>query len=58
MLTTFGIFWGGEGAGVDWPGGDLAILGVLAFMALVSFVFVRQLRRQRRLAVRSVEVAT
>jgi uncharacterized membrane protein len=60
LLTTFGIFWGGEGAGVDWPGGDLAILGILAFMAVVSFVLVRQLRRQRerQLAVRPVEVST
>ncbi len=22
LLTSFGIFWGGEGAGVEWPGGD------------------------------------
>jgi uncharacterized membrane protein len=58
MLTTFGIFWGGEGAGVDWPGDDLAILGILAFMALASFALVRQLRRRRRLAIRPVEVST
>ena len=31
MLTTFGTFWGAEGAGVSWPGGEVAILGVLAF---------------------------
>jgi uncharacterized membrane protein len=58
MLTTFGIFWGGEGAGVDWPGDDLAILGILAFMALASFALVRQLRRRRRLAIRPVEAST
>jgi len=28
MLTTFGTFWGAEGAGVDWPGSDAAIVGV------------------------------
>jgi uncharacterized membrane protein len=54
LLTTFGVFWGGEGAGVDWPGGDIAILGVLAFLGLVSFVLTRALRR-RRLALRPVE---
>jgi uncharacterized membrane protein len=46
MLTTFGTFWSAEGAGVNWPGSDLAILGVLAFVLLVSFGFVASLRRQ------------
>ena len=32
LLTTFGIFWAAEGAGVDWPGDELALLGVLAFV--------------------------
>ena len=26
MLSSFGVFWAGEGLGVDWPGRDLAIL--------------------------------
>ena len=30
LLSTFGVFWSSEGAGLDWPGGDLAILGILA----------------------------
>ena len=34
MLTTFGIFWGAEGAGVDWPGGDASLPGVLGFVLL------------------------
>ena len=38
MLTTFGIFWGAEGAGVDWPGKDSgASSRVLAFVLVVSF---------------------
>jgi hypothetical protein len=36
MLTTFGIFWGAEGAGAEWPGGDAAILVVLAFVLACS----------------------
>jgi uncharacterized membrane protein len=47
MLTTFGIFWGAEGAGVEWPGDDAALPGVLAFVLLVSFGFVTALRRRR-----------
>ena len=47
LLTSFGIFWGGEGAGVEWPGSDLALLGILAFLGLVSFLLTRRLHRQR-----------
>jgi uncharacterized membrane protein len=50
LLTTFGIFWAGEGAGVDWPGGDVAILGIVAFLAAISFGLTRKLIRRRRLA--------
>jgi uncharacterized membrane protein len=51
MLTTFGLFWGAEGAGIAWPGQDVAILGILAFMSAVSFglvVALRQRHGQRR----------
>jgi uncharacterized membrane protein len=56
MLTTFGIFWSAEGAGADWPGGDAALLGVLGFVVLFSFLFVRVLRRERRTQLRTAEV--
>jgi uncharacterized membrane protein len=36
MLTSFGTFWGAEGAGVHWPGNDASLLGVIAAVALVS----------------------
>ena len=48
LLTSFGVFWGGEGAGVEWPGGDLAILAIAGFVALVSVVLTRELRQRRR----------
>lgn len=48
MLTTFGIFWGGEGAGVDWPGQDAAILGVGVFVLLSALLAVQLLQRQRQ----------
>jgi uncharacterized membrane protein len=51
MLTTFGTFWSAEGAGVNWPGSDAAILAVLVFVLAVSFALVAYLRRQRTLTV-------
>ncbi|MFN2646202.1 MAG: hypothetical protein ABR570_14530 [Burkholderiales bacterium] len=48
MLATFGIFWSGEGSGIDWPGGELALLWILAFLAVVSYALVFALRRTRR----------
>jgi uncharacterized membrane protein len=47
LLTSFGIFWSGEGAGVEWPGADFAILGIVVYLALVSIVLTRLLRRRR-----------
>jgi uncharacterized membrane protein len=36
MLTSFGVFWVGEGAGVHWPGSDLMILMLVAVFALTA----------------------
>ncbi len=47
LLTSFGCFWGAEGAGVHWPGDEVSLLGVVAFIGATSFVLVRLLRRQR-----------
>jgi uncharacterized membrane protein len=47
LLTTFGTFWAAEGAGVEWPGDELALLGLLGFLTSVSLLLVRLLRRQR-----------
>ena len=47
MLTTFGIFWGAEGAGVHWPGGDAAILAILAFTLGAAVAMVAVLRRRQ-----------
>jgi uncharacterized membrane protein len=45
MLSAFGIFWSVEGAGGTWPGGDVAILGLLACLTAVSFGLVAIGRR-------------
>jgi uncharacterized membrane protein len=35
LLSAFGAFWAGEGAGLAWPGADWSILGLIAaFLAL------------------------
>jgi len=47
LLTSFGTFWAAEGAGVDWPGDELSLLAVIAFVGALSFGLVRCLRRQR-----------
>jgi uncharacterized membrane protein len=45
MLTAFGTFWGAEGAGAHWPGGDTAILALIAFTLATSLVLVGGMRR-------------
>ncbi len=44
MLTSFGIFWSSEGAGVKWPGGDAALLAVIAFVIVTAFALVAYVR--------------
>jgi uncharacterized membrane protein len=46
MLTSFGIFWGAEGAGAHWPGGDAALLAIVPAVLLLALAQVRALRAQ------------
>jgi uncharacterized membrane protein len=45
MLTAFGVFWTGEGLGVNWPGSDLAILGFVIVFLLIAVGLVAFARR-------------
>jgi len=36
MLSAFGVFWTGEGLGVDWPGHDLILLGFAALFLVAG----------------------
>ena len=44
MLTSFGIFWGSEGAGARWPGGDAALLVIVGAALGFSLLLVRLFR--------------
>lgn len=48
MLSAFGTFWAAEGAGVQWPGGDAAIVGLIALYLGLSYALVRALKNARQ----------
>src|SRR5215813_8360519 len=50
LLTTFGTFWAVEGIGVDWPGSDAAIVGLLALYVLVAAAYLAVERAGWRLS--------
>jgi uncharacterized membrane protein len=47
MLTSFGTFWGAEGAGVRWPGNDAALLVVIPVVAVVAAACILWLNSRR-----------
>jgi uncharacterized membrane protein len=47
LLTSFGVFWGAEGAGAAWPGGDAALPALVLLIAASSWLMVRGLRAGR-----------
>ena len=46
MLTSFGIFWGAEGAGAHWPGGDAALLVIIPATFALAAGIVATVRRR------------
>jgi uncharacterized membrane protein len=48
MLVSFGTFWGTEGAGAHWPGGDAALLVIIPATLLFSLALVARLRSRVR----------
>jgi len=47
MLSAFGVFWTGEGLGVEWPGADFAIAAFAALFLAVSGAAVVRARRPK-----------
>jgi uncharacterized membrane protein len=48
MLTSFGTFWGAEGAGAHWPGSDAALLVLIPAIAVFALGLVALLRGNRQ----------
>ncbi len=46
MLTSFGMFWGAEGAGTHWPGGDAALLAIIPLTLGFALTVVVAARRR------------
>jgi uncharacterized membrane protein len=47
MLTSFGTFWAAEGVGIEWPGSDLAIVGLLVLYSLLATAYIAFQRSSR-----------
>jgi uncharacterized membrane protein len=56
MLTSFGLFWGAEGAGAVWPGADIALLVIIPAVLIVSLGLVLGMRQYRLSHVAASEV--
>ena len=48
LLSAFGVFWGGEGLGVAWPGDDWAIAGIATLVLFGAGAAIGALRLRRR----------
>jgi uncharacterized membrane protein len=55
LLGAFGTFWLGEGIGVDWPGTDWSLLGLIAWFLLVALAAVRLCRARRSAALAAAD---
>jgi uncharacterized membrane protein len=45
MLSSYGMFWGAEGAGASWPGGDAALLAIIPGVLATAIAMAWTLRR-------------
>ena len=50
LLTSFGIFWGGEGSGVIWPGKDLSLIALIAFTSITAMTLIALLKKKHQTA--------
>ena len=57
MLSSFGMFWGVEGAGAGWPGGEAALLAIVPCVLLVAVAMAWWLARSTSFAAASTRVS-
>jgi uncharacterized membrane protein len=50
LMMAFGLFWFGEGVGLQWPYADAAILGLIAILVVASWLGVTVAKRLRAAA--------
>jgi uncharacterized membrane protein len=50
MLSSFGVFWGAEGVGASWPGGEAALLVIVSGLLLGAVVISKRALVQGPLA--------
>ncbi|HWE14672.1 MAG TPA: hypothetical protein VG365_14215 [Solirubrobacteraceae bacterium] len=46
MLTSFGLFWGAEGAGAHWPGNDVVLAGLIPGTLVFALGLVAMIKRR------------
>ena len=47
LLTSFGIFWGADGAGANWPNHDLSLLVIIPSVAALCFLLIEILKARK-----------
>jgi Ca2+/H+ antiporter, TMEM165/GDT1 family len=45
LLSSFGVFWTGEGLGITWPGSEWAFVGFVVVFLLASLLSIRTTQR-------------
>ena len=58
MLTSFGIFWGAEGAGAQWPHGDGSLLGIIPGVFVISYLMIAYLKGRKKVMVPALKDET
>ena len=60
LLTSFGIFWGAEGAGAQWPHQDLSLIAIIGFVIAicVGIVEILKVRKAKNYQVRILNIPT